>query len=128
MQAQSRVLGEDDSVKNDLHQPLFLFTPKSGKDGIDADIIENSKKYYLYYKDEYKKTICHAVSDSLAGPYYEPENNIVCCTDLQVEGNCIYRINDTDAYIMKDFYFVFLPCCFHFLPLDCLKFKLYYFE
>ncbi|MCI9112169.1 MAG: glycoside hydrolase family 43 protein [Eubacterium sp.] len=80
--------------------PAILFTPKSGKDGIDADIIENSKKYYLYYKDEYKKTICHAVSDSLAGPYYEPENNIVCCTDLQVEGNCIYRINDTDAYIM----------------------------
>lgn len=80
--------------------PAILFVPKSGKDGIDADIIESSGKYYLYYKDEFKKTICYAVSEALSGPYHEPDSNLACCSDRHVEGNCIYKIYGTDTYAM----------------------------
>lgn len=80
--------------------PSVLFTPKNNMDGIDADIAENGGRYYLYYKDEFKKTICYAVSENPSGKYAEPDDNIVCCTDLHVEGNCIYRLFGTDTYVM----------------------------
>ncbi len=81
-------------------KPSVLFRPKSGMDGIDADIIEKDGTYYLYYKDEFQKTICYAKSSNLSGPYTEPDNNIIAMTYRHVEGNCIYKITDTDDYIM----------------------------
>jgi len=80
--------------------PKELFAPQSKRDAIDADIIEKDGKYYLYYKDECKKTICVAVSDTLLGPYEEEEDNRVACTERPVEGNCLYCINGTDTYVM----------------------------
>lgn len=81
-------------------EPAELFAPKSGKDAIDADIVEFNGKYYMCYKDECEKTICQVVADKLTGPYRECENNTVACTDHHVEGNCMYRINGTDAFVM----------------------------
>jgi hypothetical protein len=69
-------------------------------DAIDADIVEKDGKYYMYYKDECNKTICAVVADQLQGPYKEYENNIVACTKLHVEGNCIYNIKGTQSYVM----------------------------
>lgn len=81
-------------------EPAVLFRPKSNMDGIDADIIEKDGEFYLYYKDEYKKTICYAQSNNLSGPYYEPDNNIIAVTKKHVEGNFIYKLTGTDYYIM----------------------------
>ena len=80
--------------------PEELFAPSSGKDAIDADIIERDGKFYMYYKDECEKTICCVVSDTLLGSYREYDGNTVACTDRPVEGNCIYRLHGTDKYIM----------------------------
>lgn len=81
-------------------KPAILFAPKSNMDAIDADIIENNGTFYLYYKDEFKKTICFAESSCLSGPYKEPENNIISVTDRNVEGNFIYKAIKSNDYIM----------------------------
>lgn len=81
-------------------KPAVLFRPESKMDGIDADIIEHNGKFYLYYKDEFKKTICYAESSNLSGPYEEPNNNRIAVTDCHVEGNCIYRITGTNDFVM----------------------------
>ncbi len=80
--------------------PSILFKPRSNMAGIDADIIIRDGKYYMYYADEYKHTICCVVSYKPSGPYSETDNNTACCTDLRVEGNCIYKLFGTDTYIM----------------------------
>jgi hypothetical protein len=80
--------------------PRVLFRPKSGMDGIDADIIEKGGKYYMYYKDEHQKTICYAVADSLDGIYIEPEKNNITLIKRNVEGNCMYPLVGTDYHIM----------------------------
>lgn len=80
--------------------PKILFRPKSNMAGIDADIIEKDGKYYLYQADEEKQAICYAVSDQPCGPYFEPDNNKVSVADTALEGNCIYKILDTDKYVM----------------------------
>ena len=81
-------------------EPKVLFRPKSGMCGIDADIIEKDGKYYLYQADGEKEAICYAVSDNAYGPYFEPDNNKVSVATVALEGNCIYRIDGTDKYVM----------------------------
>ncbi len=81
-------------------QPEILFAPKSGKDAIDADIIEKDGVYYMYYKDENESKICYATSDKPCGPYTEPTDPVVSVFYTNVEGNFIYNINGTDSYVM----------------------------
>lgn len=81
-------------------EPKVLFRPKSGMCAIDADIIEKDGGYYLYQADGEKEAICYAVSDKADGPYYEPDDNKVSVATVALEGNCIYRINGTDKYVM----------------------------
>jgi len=81
-------------------EPKVLFRPKSGMCGIDADIIEKDGRYFLYQADGKKEAICYAVSDSADGPYYEPDDNKVSVATVALEGNCIYKIDGTDKYIM----------------------------
>ncbi len=80
-------------------QPRILYKPVNGLDAIDADIIFRDGTYYLYYKDEYNKTICLVTSDALTGPYCDDIKR-VACTALHVEGNCAYPLYATDKYIM----------------------------
>lgn len=80
--------------------PKALFAPASGKDAIDADIVEIDNKYYMCYKDECVKTICEVVADKLTGPYYEYSDNIIACTDSPVEGNCMYKLINQNKYVM----------------------------
>lgn len=81
-------------------EPKVLFRPKSGMCGIDADIIEKDGRYFLYQADGKKEAICYVVSDSADGPYYEPDDNKVSVATVALEGNCIYKIDGTDKYIM----------------------------
>lgn len=81
-------------------KPAVLFKPKSGLCGIDADIIEVNGKYYLYEADGEKDAICYAVADKPSGPYFEPDNNKVSVADTALEGNCIYKILNTEKYVM----------------------------
>lgn len=80
--------------------PKELFAPQSGKDALDADIVEYNGKYYMCYKDECEKTVCQVVADDILGPYREIGNKVVTCTDKHVEGNCMYNIAGTDTFVM----------------------------
>ena len=81
-------------------KPAVLFKPKSGLCAIDADIIEKGGKYYLYVADGEKDGICCAIADKPDGPYYEPDDNKVSIADTALEGNCIYKILNTNKYVM----------------------------
>jgi hypothetical protein len=81
-------------------EPQELFSPKSGKDAIDADIVKINGKYFMCYKDECVKTVCQVVADNLTGPYYEFEQNKIACTSRPVEGNCLYKLINQNKYVM----------------------------
>lgn len=81
-------------------KPQILYAPGCKKDAIDADIIENDGTYYMYYKDENEKYICYVYSDKLTGPYKEPENKNVTAFEEQTEGCCMYKIYDSDKWVM----------------------------
>lgn len=81
-------------------KPAVLFKPKSNMCAIDADIIEVNGKYYLYEADGKKEAICFCIADKPSGPYFEPDDNKVSVADTALEGNCIYKILDTDTYVM----------------------------
>lgn len=83
-----------------MSEPEILFNPKSNMCAIDADIVEVDGKFYLYEADGEKDAICYAVADKPSGPYSEPDNNKVSVADTALEGNCIYKILDTDKYVM----------------------------
>ena len=81
-------------------KPAVLFKPKSGLCAIDADIIEKGGKYYLYVADGEKDGICCAIADKPDGPYSEFGDNKVSVADTALEGNCIYKILNTDKYVI----------------------------
>lgn len=81
-------------------QPEILFKPKSGLCSVDADIIFENGKYFLYEADGEKEGICVAVSDKANGPYVESDNNKVSVADTALEGNCIYRILGSNKFVM----------------------------
>lgn len=81
-------------------EPKILFRPKSGMCGIDADIIFKDGKYFLYQADGEKEAICYAVADNVCGPYYEPDDNKVSVAEVALEGNCVYKIEGTDKYVL----------------------------
>ncbi|MGN1123409.1 MAG: glycoside hydrolase family 43 protein [Eubacterium sp.] len=80
--------------------PRVLFNPKSRLSAIDADIIEHDSMYYLFEADGGKNGICYAVSEHLSGPYFEPDNNKISVADTALEGNCIYKILNSNKYVM----------------------------
>ena len=81
-------------------EPAVLFRPKSGLCAVDADIVEKDGKFYLYQADGEKEAICYAVAENAAGPYHEPDDNKVSVAEVALEGNCIYKIDGTDTYVM----------------------------
>ena len=82
----------------DIGEIKDLYNPK--RIAIDADIIYENNKYYLYYKDEDEKVIRYVYSDSLIGPYQEPQKSKVSTSWKDVEGSCMYKLHGTDTYIM----------------------------
>ncbi len=112
-------------------EPKLLFAPDNGLDAIDADIIAFDGKYYMFYKDEYHKTICGAVADEPDGEYRSFSSPVVACTERDVEGCCIYPINGTDSFVMimdmysDGRYFMQQTAdMLHFAPVDAADFDL----
>ena len=83
--------------------PALLFAPKNGNEAIDSDIIFQNNKYYMYYKDETRKTICLATADHANGPYQEIKQ--LSNNGIEVEGCNIYPVVGTNKWLlMSDAY------------------------
>lgn len=86
--------------------PKQLYFSPSNAACIDGDIIYKDGKYHLFFKneDESKKGIMQAVSDNLTSGYEELDG-FMNVTDKPVEGSSIFKLIDSDGYIlMYDMY------------------------
>ncbi len=86
--------------------PKQLFFSPINRSCIDADIIEKNGKFHLFMKteDEKDKGIKVAISDKLTSGYVLQEG-YVDQTDESVEGSGIFKLNNSDTYIlMYDMY------------------------
>jgi len=84
----------------DIGEVKTLYQPSSSKDAIDGDIIYENGIYYLYYKDEKEGKICYVYSNTLTGPYIEPDNMNITKSLKDVEGSCMYKLSGTNTYLM----------------------------
>ncbi|ORX86472.1 hypothetical protein BCR32DRAFT_324987 [Anaeromyces robustus] len=78
--------------------PQLLFAPKNGNEAIDADIIYQGGRYYMYYKDETRKTINLALAEHASGPYQEIKQ--LSDNGIEVEGCNIYPVVGTNKWLM----------------------------
>ncbi|MDN3595528.1 family 43 glycosylhydrolase [Zunongwangia endophytica] len=86
--------------------PKQLFFNPNEKASIDGDIIKKDDKFYLFYKTEgdTDKGIKVAISDSLTSGYKAEQGN-VDQTDKAVEGSGVFKLNNSQDYIlMYDMY------------------------
>ncbi len=86
--------------------PKQLFFSPINRSCIDADIIEKDGKFHLFMKteDEKDKGIKVAISDKLTSGYVL-QNGYVDQTNESVEGSGIFKLNNSDTYIlMYDMY------------------------
>lgn len=81
--------------------PKQLFFSPDEKSCIDADIIKKDDKYYMFYKTEGTATkgIRVAVSNSLTSGYV-PQEGYKDQTDRAVEGSSVFKMIDSDTYIL----------------------------
>ncbi len=81
--------------------PQQLFFNPNEMASIDGDIIKKDGKFHLFYKTEgdEDKGIKVAISDSLTGGYEAMEGN-VDQTDQAVEGSGVFKLIDSDKYIL----------------------------
>lgn len=81
--------------------PKQLFYNPNEMASIDGDIIKKDGKFHLFYKTEGEedKGIKVAISDSLTGGYEAMEGN-VDQTEQAVEGSGIFKLIDSDKYIL----------------------------
>lgn len=86
-------------------EPTVLFANPSGTPVIDADIVTKDNLYYLFFKTEGEGYgIKKAVSSSLTGEYVMSDRYLQSTTNA-VEGGCVFRMYDTDTWIlMYDMY------------------------
>jgi len=78
--------------------PALLFAPTNGNEAIDSDIIYQNNKYYMYYKEETRKTINLAIADHASGPYREIKQ--LSNNGIEVEGCNIYPVVGTNKWLM----------------------------
>lgn len=81
--------------------PRQLFFNPGEKATIDGDIVKKDNKFYLFYKTEglSDKGIKVAISNSLTSGY-KPEEGNVDQTDKKVEGSGVFKLIDSDDYIL----------------------------
>src|SRR3989339_23331 len=86
-------------------EPKILFQNPNGGSTIDADIVYKDGKYHLFFKTEGEGFgIKKAVSDSLTANYVMNDKYLQSTTN-PVEGGCVFRLYDTDTWIlMYDMY------------------------
>lgn len=81
--------------------PKLLFVPKSEKACIDGDIIEKDGVYHLFYKTETENPGIKSASttDLISGNWTENDNYLQQ-TKESVEGSSIFKLNNSDDYIL----------------------------
>jgi hypothetical protein len=86
-------------------EPKVLFANPAGTAVIDGDIVEKDGLFYLFFKTEGSGNgIKKAVATSLTGEYSMIDNYLQS-TNNPVEGGCVFRLYDTDTWIlMYDMY------------------------
>lgn len=81
-------------------EPQILFSHPDSKSTIDGDIIYKDGKYNLFFKTEGDGNgIKKAVSDRLTGNYVL-QDKYLQQTDQAVEGSCVFRLANSDKYIL----------------------------
>ena len=81
-------------------EPKQLFFPPDGGACIDGDIVEKDGRFHLFFKTEGRGAgIKVAVSDRLTGGYVQ-RDPYVQQTKAPVEGAGVYRLNDSDEYVL----------------------------
>lgn len=81
-------------------EPKQLFFNPSGGATIDGDIVQKDGKYYLFFKTEDAGSgLKVAVSDKLTEGY-ELRDKFVQQTNEPVEGSGIFKLNNSDEYIL----------------------------
>jgi hypothetical protein len=85
--------------------PQVLFANPAGTAVIDGDIVEKDGLFYLFFKTEGSGNgIKQAVSTKLTGNYQIRDKYLQSTTNA-VEGGCVFRLYDTDTWIlMYDMY------------------------
>ncbi|WP_345146845.1 family 43 glycosylhydrolase [Flavobacterium ginsengiterrae] len=86
--------------------PKLLFVPKSKGACIDGDIILKDGIYHLFYKTESETAgIKTAVTTDLTSGNWTENDNYLQQTKEKVEGSSIFKLNNSDEYIlMYDLY------------------------
>lgn len=81
--------------------PKLLFVPKSEKSSIDGDIIEKNGVYHLFYKTETENAgIKVATTTDLTSGKWTENDNYLQQTKESVEGSSIFKLNNSDDYIL----------------------------
>jgi len=81
--------------------PKLLFIPKSQKSCIDGDIIEKNGVYHLFYKTETENAgIKVATTTDLTSGNWTENDNYLQQTKESVEGSSIFKLNNSDDYIL----------------------------
>ncbi|MGQ8335333.1 glycoside hydrolase family 43 protein [Sunxiuqinia sp. A32] len=81
--------------------PKVLFMPRNGKACIDGDIVLKNGIYHLFYKTEgHGNGIRVALTDSLGSDRWIEQPGYKQQTTEAVEGSSIFKLNDSNSYIM----------------------------
>ncbi|TDW47992.1 glycosyl hydrolase family 43 [Flavobacterium sp. 270] len=81
--------------------PKLLFVPKSKGACIDGDIIEKDGVYHLFYKTETETAgIKTATTTDLTSGNWTEKDNYVQPTNESVEGSSVFKLNNSDDYIL----------------------------
>ncbi|EMI45685.1 endo-1,4-beta-xylanase [Rhodopirellula sp. SWK7] len=80
--------------------PEQLYFSPTNSACIDADIVFKDGKYSMFYKSESGGGIRLAVSDRLTNGYQLHTSDRVDCSRDAVEGSGIFKLNDSDQYIL----------------------------
>ncbi|MFC0078104.1 family 43 glycosylhydrolase [Flavobacterium procerum] len=82
-------------------EPKLLYVPKSGNACIDGDIIEKDGVYHLFYKTETNTPgIKSATATDLTSGKWIENDNYLQQTKESVEGSSIFKLNNSDEYIL----------------------------
>lgn len=91
----------NDDFTDFISEPKVLFRPADKKSCIDGDIVFKDGLYHLFYKTEGDGNgIKKAVTDSLTSGKWIESPDYKQQTTSPVEGSGIFRMNDSDKYIL----------------------------
>jgi hypothetical protein len=82
-------------------EPKQLFFPENGKPCIDGDIVLKDATLYMFYKTEgHGNGIKLATTNSLTSGKWTEHDDYIQQTPEAVEGSCVFRLINTDTYIL----------------------------